>query len=216
MEQPTIHLNNAELELLIAIIDGADPGCPNALAIRQTILIASRGIVLSKARRYALSHDLQELLSVGLLAIGEGLSRYDYRKSVYCSWAAFTADVAIRQHVTENQIVRVPKSSRRHLRQRGRAHEAEVRVEDLAIAFSADDAPSALDQLIDAEDQRRLQDALKRLTDVERRVLAMEFGLGDTEVQTPRQIARALNLRVVDVTSIRDGALGKLRGVLDG
>ncbi len=170
------------------------------LIIREHIVHRNLGLVYTMMRRYRFKDlDNDDMLSEGLFALSRSVERFDpwkgYRFSTYVC----------------NSIARAW----------GRRGEKETRYRRLLpVAHSvAVEEPERIDtgtELYVERLQRALNENLADLTRRESQVLANRFPPDRAPRRTLQQVARAMGLSKERVRQIQNGALKKLRNVLEG
>ena len=159
---------------------------------------------------YAQSGDQEDLISIGTIGLIKGVSTFDPSKG------ARLATYAAR--CVENEILMHFRSQRKSSQ--------DVSLSDY-IETGTDGAPLALMDVVSQEDDmlERITDreavgALSRaldacLTDQERKVVTLRYGLDGTEPKRQRQVAELTGISRSYVSRIEKRALEKLRAALE-
>ena len=158
---------------------------------------------------YAQAEDVEDLISIGTVGLIKGVNTYRPEKGVKLS--------SYVSRCIENEIL---------MNFRGRRKSAgDVSLSDALDVEEEGGALSFLDVLCDAEDMterveraelcRRLREAVEtRLSDREREIIVLRYGLGGGEALTQRQAAERFSISRSYVSRIEKRAVEKLRAAL--
>lgn len=159
---------------------------------------------------YAQTADQEDLISIGTIGLIKGITTFDASKG------ARLATYAAR--CVENEILMHFRSQRKSAQ--------DVSLSDY-IETGADGAPlelmdvicedcDLLEQVSDRESVSRLREAIGRcLTEQERQVVVLRYGLGGWEPLRQRQVAEKLGISRSYISRIEKRALQKLRKELE-
>ena len=159
---------------------------------------------------YAQTADQEDLISIGTIGLIKGITTFDASKG------ARLATYAAR--CVENEILMHFRSQRKSAQ--------DVSLSDY-IETGADGAPlelmdvicedcDLLEQVSDRESVSRLREAIGRcLTEQERQVVVLRYGLGGWEPLRQRQVAEKLGISRSYISRIEKRALQKLRKALE-
>lgn len=159
---------------------------------------------------YAQTSDQEDLISIGTIGLIKGITTFDASKG------ARLATYAAR--CVENEILMHFRSQRKSAQ--------DVSLSDY-IETGADGAPlelmdvicedcDLLEQVSDRESVSRLREAINRcLTEQERQVVVLRYGLGGWEPLRQRQVAEKLGISRSYISRIEKRALQKLRKELE-
>ena len=155
---------------------------------------------------YAQTSDQEDLISIGTIGLIKGITTFDGSKGTRL--ATYAA------RCVENEILMHFRSQRKSAQ--------DVSLSDY-IETGADGAPlelmdvicedcDLLEQVSDRESVSRLRKAINRcLTEQERQVVALRYGLGGREPLRQRQVAEKLGISRSYISRIEKRALQKLR-----
>jgi RNA polymerase sigma factor (sigma-70 family) len=224
------------LELLLVSLRSAT--AEEAAHIRNELALEVRGIVVRQAEAVAARHptvELGDLVQEGILGVLPYLTAFRPGrapgKSLLPGYVATIARQRMNAHALEHvSPVRLTSAARRRERKATRASRetgaslAECLVaEGLAASHFMPAVPLEaaasvrvhLDETLSAQEEAdELAEALAELSEAEREVIGMLFGLEGSEPIGPRAVAEALRVPMSEVTATRDRALEKLREVL--
>ena len=198
-------LSEAEEKYYLRLASEGDMEARNILIERNLRLVAH---IMKKY--YAVTSDQEDLISIGTIGLIKGISTFDASKG------ARLATYAAR--CVENEILM-------HFRSQKKSAQ-DVSLSDL-IETGDDGASLSLMDVVGEEDDlletisNRVQMAKVRqavekvLTDQERQVVFLRFGLGGLKPSRQREVAQMLGISRSYVSRIEKRALGKLRGVLE-
>lgn len=159
---------------------------------------------------YANASDQEDLISIGTIGLIKGISTFDSKKG------ARLATYAAR--CVENEILMYFRSQRKSSQ--------DVSLSDY-IETNADGAPLALMDVVSQEEDllervsnrqqlRQLCRAVDTvLTEQERQVIILRYGLGGGPVRRQREVAALTGISRSYVSRIEKKALGKLRAALE-
>ena len=159
---------------------------------------------------YAQTADQEDLISIGTIGLIKGISTFDPAKG------ARLATYAAR--CVENEILMHFRAQRKSSQDVSLSDYIETGSDGASLELM--DVVSADDDLLDQVSNRQmLQKACKAmdrvLTNQERQVLCMRFGLSGYDPMRQREVARALNISRSYVSRIEKKALEKLRKELE-
>ena len=160
---------------------------------------------------YAADGDQEDLISIGTIGLIKGITTFDGSKG------ARLATYAAR--CVENEILM-------HFRAQKKSAQ-DVSLSDcienggdgtsLSLLDVVSEDVDLLEQVSTRESVKRLREALERdLTDQERQVIALRYGLGGTKVHRQREVAQRTGISRSYVSRIEKRALEKLRAALEG
>ena len=160
---------------------------------------------------YAQTADQEDLISIGTIGLIKGITTFDTSKG------ARLATYAAR--CVENEILMYFRSQRKSAQ--------DVSLSDLIETGTDGAALSLMDVVSEDEDlletistRERLVQVRKAvaecLTDQERQVILMRYGLGGLKPSRQREVAQMLGISRSYVSRIEKRALGKLRHALEG
>ena len=159
---------------------------------------------------YAQTSDQEDLISIGTIGLIKGISTFDPSKG------ARLATYAAR--CVENEILMHFRAQRKSSQDVSLSDYIETGSDGASLELM--DVVSADDDLLEQVCNRQmLQKACKAmdrvLTDQERQVLCMRFGLAGYDPMRQREVAQALNISRSYVSRIEKKALDKLRKELE-
>lgn len=159
---------------------------------------------------YSQSADQEDLISIGTIGLIKGISTFDASKGTRL--ATYAARCA------ENEILMHFRSMRKSAQ--------DVSLSDY-IETGADGAPLALmdvvsedcdllEQISNQEMTEKMRRAVENcLTDQERQVIILRYGLGGRSPQRQREVAKAIGISRSYVSRIEKRALEKLRAAME-
>ena len=198
-------LSEAEEKYYLKLASEGDMEARNVLIERNLRLVAH---IMKKY--YAVTSDQEDLISIGTIGLIKGISTFDGSKG------ARLATYAAR--CVENEILM-------HFRSQKKSAQ-DVSLSDLIETGDDGAALSLMDVIGEEEDlleaiSNREQVAKVRkavetaLSDQERQVILLRFGLGGVKASRQREVAQMLGISRSYVSRIEKRALGKLRKALE-
>ena len=229
-----IPLLSADEEVQLAkILQGGTPDEQDAA--RKKLSESNLRLVVSIAKRYAgRGMQLLDLIQEGNLGLMKAVEKFDYTKqfkfSTYATWwirQAITRSIAdqartirIPVHMVEsiNRMIRISHQLQQELGREPTNNEiadamntSEQKVADL---LKIAQEPVSLETPVGASRslmREQLDDALDNLTDREKLVLRLRFGLDDGETRTLEEVGREFHVTRERIRQIEAKALRKLR-----
>ena len=159
---------------------------------------------------YANSSDQEDLISIGTIGLIKGISTFDPSKS------SRLATYAAR--CVENEILMHFRAQRKSGNDVSLSDCIETGAEGAALSLMdvISDDTDLLEQVCTRESVTQLRQALNTcLTDQERQVVNLRYGLDGRAPQRQRQVAQATGISRSYVSRIEKRALEKLRAVLE-
>ena len=199
-------LTAQEEDHYLALAEQGDLEARNILIERNLRLVAH---IMKKY--YATASDQEDLISIGTIGLIKGISTFDRSKG------ARLATYAAR--CVENEILMYFRSQRKSSQ--------DVSLSDY-IETGADGAPLALMDVVSQEDDlleqvsnreqlRQLCQAVDSvLTEQERQVIVLRYGLGSSTPRRQREVADITGISRSYVSRIEKRALEKLRHAMEG
>ena len=199
-------LTAQEEDHYLALAEQGDLEARNILIERNLRLVAH---IMKKY--YATASDQEDLISIGTIGLIKGISTFDRSKG------ARLATYAAR--CVENEILMYVRSQRKSSQ--------DVSLSDY-IETGADGAPLALMDVVSQEDDlleqvsnreqlRQLCQAVDSvLTEQERQVIVLRYGLGSSTPRRQREVADITGISRSYVSRIEKRALEKLRHAMEG
>ena len=160
---------------------------------------------------YAQTADQEDLISIGTIGLIKGISTFDPAKG------ARLATYAAR--CVENEILMYFRSQRKSSQDVSLSDQIDTGADGAALPLMEVVASQEdmVEMLSRREDLRRLGKAIEEcLTDQERQVICLRYGLGGGEPQRQREVAQATGISRSYVSRIEKRALEKLRRALGG
>ena len=159
---------------------------------------------------YAADSDQEDLISIGTIGLIKAVSTFDASKG------ARLATYAAR--CVENEILMYFRSQRKSAQDVSLSDYIETGNDGAALSLMdvvSEDA-DLLDQVAAQDAVLQLRQLMKTcLTEQERQVLAMRYGLDGRTAQRQREVAQACGISRSYVSRIEKRALGKLRAALE-
>ena len=198
-------LTETEEKYYLRLASEGDMEARNVLIERNLRLVAH---IMKKY--YAVTSDQEDLISIGTIGLIKGISTFDASKG------ARLATYAAR--CVENEILM-------HFRSQKKSAQ-DVSLSDLietgddGASLSLMDVVGEEEDLLEAISNReqvvKVRQAVERaLTDQERQVIFLRFGLGGVKASRQREVAQMLGISRSYVSRIEKRALGKLRIALE-
>ena len=190
----------------LTLAQGGDLEARNVLIERNLRLVAH---IMKKY--YAPASDQEDLISIGTIGLIKGISTFDSSKG------ARLATYAAR--CVENEILMHFRSQKKSAQDVSLSDCIETGTDGAALSLMdvVSDDWDLLDQVITRESVENLQEAVARvLTQQERLVISMRYGLGGRVPRRQREVAEICGISRSYVSRIEKRALGKLKAALEG
>ena len=181
--------------------------------------IAARNILIERNLRlvahimkkyYAVVSDQEDLISIGTIGLIKGITTFDASKG------ARLATYAAR--CVENEILMHFRSQKKSSQDVSLSDYIETGTDGAALSLMevVSDDDDLLERVSDREDLRRVLEAVDtELSDQERQVIILRYGLGGAESYRQREVAKLCGISRSYVSRIEKRALQKLRAVLE-
>ena len=160
---------------------------------------------------YAVESDQEDLISIGTIGLIKGITTFDPSKG------ARLATYAAR--CVENEILMYFRSQRKSAQDVSLSDFIETGTDGAALSLMdvvAEDC-DLLEQVSARESVQRLHEAISAcLTDQERQVILLRYGLGGQPPQRQREVAAITGISRSYVSRIEKRALEKLKAALEG
>ena len=197
-------LTQEEEEKYLALSAQGDIDARNVLIERNLRLVAH---IMKKY--YAQTADQEDLISIGTIGLIKGITTFDASKG------ARLATYAAR--CVENEILMHFRAQKKSAQDVSLSDYIETGTDGAALSLmdvvSQDE--DMLENLSHREDRKKVCQAVDRvLTEQERQVVLMRYGLGGYAPQRQRDVALRLGISRSYVSRIEKRALGKLRDAL--
>ena len=189
----------------LALAKQGDLEARNILIERNLRLVAH---IMKKY--YAQSADQEDLISIGTIGLIKGITTFDDSKG------ARLATYAAR--CVENEILMYFRAGRKSAQDVSLSDYIETGNDGAALQLMdvVSDQEDLLENICHKEDRKKVCKAVdKSLTEQERQVILLRYGLGGGQPQRQREVAKALNIRRSYVSRIETRALEKLRKALE-
>jgi len=160
---------------------------------------------------YSQSADQEDLISIGTIGLIKGITTFDASKG------ARLATYAAR--CVENEILMHFRSMRKSAQDVSLSDYIETGADGAALSLMdvVSEEEDLLEQVSSRDAVHRLQQALQEvLTDQERLVVQLRYGLGGRKAHRQREVAQITGISRSYVSRIEKKALQKLRKVLEG
>ena len=198
-------LTEEEEKYYLALAAKGDIAARNVLVERNLRLVAH---IMKKY--YALESDQEDLISIGTIGLIKGISTFDASKG------ARLATYAAR--CVENEILMHFRAQRKSAQDVSLSDCIETGTDGAALSLMdvvAEDW-DLLEQVTNKEAVVALRRAMDScLTDQERQVLTLRYGLGDGSPKRQREVAQVTGISRSYVSRIEKRALEKLRRVME-
>lgn len=197
-------LSAAEERRYLKLAQQGDLAARNVLIERNLRLVAH---IMKKY--YTQTADQEDLISIGTIGLIKGIQTFDPDKG------ARLATYAAR--CVENEILMQFRSRKKTAGDVSLSEYIETAKDGTALSLMdvVCGEEDLFDSLSQKESARRLHEAVGRvLTDRERLVVRLRYGLGDCRVHTQREIAARLGISRSYVSRIEKKALAKLEAEL--
>ena len=199
-------LTAEEERYYLALSAAGDIEARNILIERNLRLVAH---IMKKY--YAQTSDQEDLISIGTIGLIKGITTFDASKG------ARLATYAAR--CVENEVLMHFRSSRKSSQDVSLSDMIETGGDGAALSLMdvVSDDEDLLEQVSNRETVRRMLAAVDRcLTEQERQVVALRYGLGSNQPQRQREVAKLLGISRSYVSRIEKRALEKLKAALEG
>lgn len=160
---------------------------------------------------YAQASDQEDLISIGTIGLIKGISTFDPSKG------ARLATYAAR--CVENEILMYFRSQRKSAQDVSLSDYIETGADGAALSLMdvVSDDSDLLERVTQREAIQNLRQAVARcLSDQERQVIVLRYGLGGQNPLRQREVAKLTGISRSYVSRIEKRALEKLRGALEG
>ena len=198
-------LTEAEEKHYLELAAGGDLEARNILIERNLRLVAH---IMKKY--YAQTSDQEDLISIGTIGLIKGISTFDASKG------ARLATYAAR--CVENEILMYFRSQKKSAQDVSLSDYIETGADGAALSFMdvVGDDSDLLEELSGKELAEQLRTAVKtHLTDQERQVLCLRYGLNDGKACRQREVSQITGISRSYVSRIEKRALEKLRNALE-
>lgn len=178
---------------------------------RQKLIEHNLRLVAYIARKYAKAgRDSDDIISIGTIGLIKAVSTYDVKKGVALSSYA--------SRCVENEILMSIRAEKRQVSEVSLYDSIGTDSDGNDIALSdilGTDADCVLDAVESSLDRERIKEAMRKtLTERERRVLSLRYGLDGGYAMTQREIARKLDISRSYISRIEKKALAKMTTVM--
>lgn len=198
-------LTQEEEQHYLALSAQGDIAARNILIERNLRLVAH---IMKKY--YAVVSDQEDLISIGTIGLIKGITTFDASKG------ARLATYAAR--CVENEILMHFRSQKKSSQDVSLSDYIETGTDGAALSLMdvVSDDDDLLERVSDREDLRRVLEAVDTvLSDQERQVIILRYGLGGGESYRQREVAKLCGISRSYVSRIEKRALQKLRAVLE-
>jgi len=198
-------LTQEEEQHYLALSAQGDIVARNILIERNLRLVAH---IMKKY--YAVVSDQEDLISIGTIGLIKGITTFDASKG------ARLATYAAR--CVENEILMYFRSQKKSSQDVSLSDYIETGTDGAALSLMdvVSDDDDLLERVSDREDLRRVLEAVDTvLSDQERQVIILRYGLGGGESYRQREVAKLCGISRSYVSRIEKRALQKLRTVLE-
>ena len=183
-----------------------DPAARNILIEHNLRLVAH---IMKKY--YAAESDQEDLISIGTIGLIKAVSSYKLDKNIRLATYA--------SRCIENEILMHFRAGRKRAQDVSLSELIETGTDGAALELQDVVAgeEDLLEELSTRENARQLRQAVKRcLTDQEREVVCMRYGLFGQEARKQREVAALLGISRSYVSRIEKRALERLREAMQG
>ena len=197
-------LTAEEEQHYLALSAAGDIEARNILIERNLRLVAH---IMKKY--YAQTSDQEDLISIGTIGLIKGITTFDGSKG------ARLATYAAR--CVENEILMHFRSQRKSAQDVSLSDIIETGSDGAALSLMdvVSDDEDLLERVSNREAISRVLTAVDRvLTDQERRVIVLRYGLGNCQPQRQREVAKVLGISRSYISRIEKRALEKLKAAL--
>ena len=198
-------LTRQEEEKYLALAAQGDLEARNILIERNLRLVAH---IMKKY--YAQTSDQEDLISIGTIGLIKGITTFDHTKG------ARLATYAAR--CVENEILMYFRAQKKSAQDVSLSDYIETGNDGAALQLMdvVSDREDLLENICHQEDRKKVCKAVdETLTEQERQVILLRYGLGGGQPQRQREVAKALNISRSYVSRIETRALEKLRKALE-
>ena len=198
-------LSEAEEKYYLRLASEGDMEARNVLIERNLRLVAH---IMKKY--YAVTSDQEDLISIGTIGLIKGISTFD------ASNGARLATYAAR--CVENEILMHFRSQKKSAQDVSLSDLIETGDDGASLSLMdvVGEEDDLLETISNREQMAKVRQAVEKvLTDQERQVVFLRFGLGGLQPSRQREVAQMLGISRSYVSRIEKRALGKLRGVLE-
>ena len=181
------------------------------LAARNVLVERNLRLVAHIMKKYyAQTADQEDLISIGTIGLIKGISTFDGSKG------ARLATYAAR--CVENEILMHFRSQKKSAQDVSLSDLIETGDDGASLSLMdvVGEEDDLLETISNREQMAKVRQAVEKvLTDQERQVVFLRFGLGGLKPSRQREVAQMLGISRSYVSRIEKRALGKLRGVLE-
>ena len=159
---------------------------------------------------YAQTADQEDLISIGTIGLIKGIESFDPSKG------ARLATYAAR--CVENEILMYFRAQRKSSQDVSLSDVIETGADGAALSLMdvVGEEEDLLEAISNREQVAKVRQAVEReLSDQERQVILLRFGLGGVKARRQREVAQMLGISRSYVSRIEKRALGKLRKALE-
>ena len=198
-------LTAEEEQHYLALSAAGDVEARNILIERNLRLVAH---IMKKY--YAQTSDQEDLISIGTIGLIKGITTFDASKG------ARLATYAAR--CVENEILMHFRSQRKSAQDVSLSDVIETGSDGAALSLMdvVSDDEDLLERVSNRETVSRVVDAVDRvLTEQERQVIILRYGLGNCHPQRQREVAKQIGISRSYVSRIEKRALEKLKAALE-
>lgn len=199
-------LSEEEEKHYLALSAAGDLEARNVLIERNLRLVAH---IMKKY--YATDADQEDLISIGTIGLIKGITTFDASKG------ARLATYAAR--CVENEILMYFRSQRKSAQDVSLSDLIDTGSDGTALSLwdVVSDDENLLDRVANREAISRLVVAMNGcLTEQERQVIVLRYGLGSCQPQRQREVAKQIGISRSYVSRIEKRALEKLKAALEG
>ena len=198
-------LTEAEEKHYLELAAGGDLEARNILIERNLRLVAH---IMKKY--YAQASDQEDLISIGTIGLIKGISTFDASKGARL--ATYAARCA------ENEILMHFRSLRKSAQDVSLSDYIETGADGAALSLMdvVGDDTDLLDRVTTREQIRQLRKSMESvLTDQERQVIQLRYGLGGQAPMRQREVAQITGISRSYISRIEKRALEKLRKAIE-
>ena len=198
-------LTRQEEEKYLVLASQGDLEARNILIERNLRLVAH---IMKKY--YAQTADQEDLISIGTIGLIKGITTFDHTKG------ARLATYAAR--CVENEILMHFRAQKKSSQDVSLSDYIETGNDGAALQLMdvVSDREDLLENICHKEDRKKVCKAVDtELTEQEKQVILLRYGLGGGQPQRQREVAKVLNISRSYVSRIEKRALEKLRKALE-